>query len=198
MVMLYLIPLLTAFTGWFVNRAALWLLFHPVKPINLGFFTLQGAFPKRQPQIAEAIGKAVAQFISFDDIRTKLTDPEKISALKPVVEEHLDHFLRNKLPQAMPMISMFIGDSTITQIKTTLAAELDLLFPKLIGQFLDKAQADLNPAALVTSKIAGIASEKVEAGLREKMGGALAVMSLLGAGIGLIIGFIQLWIVLIA
>ncbi len=198
MVMLYLIPLLTAFTGWFVNRAALWLLFHPVKPLRLGLFTLQGAFPKRQPQIAEAIGKAVAQFFSFSDIRTKLTDPEKISALKPVVEEHLDHFLRNKLPQSMPMIAMFIGDSTINQIKTTLAAELDLLFPKLIGQFLDKAEADLNPAALVSSKIAGIASEKVEAALREKMGGALTAMSLLGAAIGLLIGLVQLWIVVSA
>lgn len=196
--MLYLIPLLTAFTGWFVNRAALWLLFHPVKPLRLGRFTLQGAFPKRQPEIARAIGGAVAQFVSFDDIRAKLTDPEKISALKPVVEDHLDHFLRNKLPQAMPMIAMFIGDSTINQIKTTLAAELDLLFPKLIGQFLDKAQSDLDLSAIASSKIAGIASETVEAALREKLGGALTAMGLLGAGIGLLIGLLQLWIALAA
>ncbi|WP_341838958.1 hypothetical protein [Chitinophaga caseinilytica] len=196
--MLYLIPLLTAFTGWFVNRAALWLLFRPANPLNLGLFTLQGAFPKRQQQIAQAVGNAVSQFVSFDDIRTKLTDPEKISALKPVVEEHLDHFLRNKLPQAMPMISMFIGDSTINQIKTTLAAELDLLFPKLIGQFLDKAQADLDLSAIVSNKIAGIASEKVEAGLRERMGGAFTAMGLLGAGIGLVIGLLQLWIAMAA
>ncbi|RPE05649.1 DUF445 domain-containing protein [Chitinophaga lutea] len=191
--MVYLIPILGAFTGWFVNRAALWLLFRPVQPVNLGLFTLQGAFPRQQQQLAAALGKMVAtQFFSFDNIRQKLTDPQKISAIKPVVEEHLEHFLRKKLPETMPMISMFIGDSTINQIKTTLANELDLLFPKLIGQYLDNVQNDLDLEAIVTAKVAALSSEQLEQAVHQRLGGALNKLGWLCAATGFLIGLLQL------
>lgn len=191
--MIYLIPFLAAFTGWFVNRAALWLIFRPLKPVNFGLFTLQGIFPKQQQQLGEQLGKLVAEhFFSFEDIRKKLTDPAKISAIKPQVEEHLEHFLRNKLPQAMPMIAMFIGDSTILQIKTTLANELDILFPKLIDQYLVNAQKDFDLQTIVASKIANLSSEQLELGLRTQLGSGLAKMGWMSAGIGFIIGLLQL------
>lgn len=191
--MIYLIPILGAFTGWFVNRAALWLLFHPVKPLNLGLFTLQGAFPKQQKQLGAQLGKMVAeQFFSFESIRQKLTDPAKISAIKPYVEEHLEHFLRKKLPETMPMISMFIGDSTINQIKSTLADELDLLFPKLISQYLDNVKNDLDMEAIISAKVAAVSSTQLEQGLRRQLGRGLAKMAWASAAIGFLIGLLQL------
>jgi len=196
--MIYLIPFLTAFAGWFVNRAALWLIFRPVKPLNLGLFTLQGIFPKQQQQLGEQLGKTVAtHFFSFEDIRRKLTDPQKISVIKPQVEEHLEHFLRKKLPEQMPMISMFIGDSTILQIKTTLANELDILFPKLIDQYLVNAQKDFDLQAIVAAKIAALSSEQLEQGLRSRLGGGLAKMGWMSAGIGFVIGLLQLLLLLL-
>ena len=196
--MVYLIPILGAFTGWFVNRAAFWLLFRPVQPLNLGLFTLQGAFPRQQQQLAEALGKMVAtQFFSFDNIRQKLTDPQKISAIKPVVEEHLEHFLRKKLPETMPMISMFIGDSTISQIKTTLANELDLLFPKLIGQYLDNAQKDFDLEAIVTAKVAALSSEQLQQAVYQRMGSGLSKLGWACAAIGFVVGLLQLALALI-
>ncbi|MRG43690.1 DUF445 domain-containing protein [Chitinophaga sp. SYP-B3965] len=191
--MIYLIPFLAAFTGWFVNRAALWLIFHPVKPVKLGLFTLQGIFPKQQQQLAEQLGKLVAeQFFSFEDIRRKLTDPAKISAIKPQVEEHLEHFLRKKLPEAMPMIAMFIGDSTILQIKTTLANELDILFPKLIDQYLVNAQKDFDLQSIVATKVAGLSSEQLEQGLYRQLGSGLAKIGWFSAAVGFIVGLLQL------
>lgn len=196
--MIYLIPFLAAFTGWFVNRAALWLIFRPIKPVNLGLFTLQGIFPKQQQQLAEQLGKLVAeQFFSFEDIRKKLTDPQKISAIKPQVEEHLEHFLRKKLPEAMPMIAMFIGDSTILQIKTTLANELDILFPKLIDQYLVNAQKDFDLQNIVAAKIASLSSEQLEQGLHRQLGSGLAKMGWMSAIIGFIIGLLQLLLVIL-
>lgn len=196
--LVYLIPLLGAFAGWLISRTAIWLIFHPVQPVNLGFFTLQGIFPRQQQRLGEQLGKMVSeQFFSFDDIRRKLTDPEKISAIKPLVEEHLEHFLRKKLPETMPMISMFIGDSTILQIKTTLAAELDLLFPKLIDQYLQNVKSELDLQSIVSSKIAGLSVEQVEQGLHRQLGGGLAKMGWLGAGIGFITGCIQLLLALV-
>ncbi|WP_157986611.1 DUF445 domain-containing protein [Chitinophaga alhagiae] len=195
--MLYLIPILGAFTGWLVIRAAFWLLFRPVQPVNLGLFTLQGIFPARRQQLGEQLGNMVAtQFFSFENIRGKLTDPEKISAIKPYVEEHLEHFLRKKLPETMPMISMFIGDSTILQIKTTLANELDLLFPKLISQYLDNVRNELDLRAIVSAKVAALSSEEVEQALRRQLGGGLSKIGWAGAALGFIIGLLQMLLAL--
>lgn len=189
MLSLLLPPLFCAFTGWLVNRVAVWMIFHPVRPLNLGLFRLHGIFPSQQKKLGEELGKMVAeQFFSFDDISRKLTDPAKISAIKPYVEEHLEQFLRVKLPQTMPMIAMFIGDSTINQIKTTLADELDLLFPKLIGQYLENVKSELDLRQIVSSKIAALSAEQVEAALYSKLGGGLAKMGWMSAAIGFVVG----------
>lgn len=188
---LLFIALSCAFIGWLVNRAALWILFHPVQPVNLGFFKLQGIFPSQQHKLGAQLGKMVAeQFFSFDTISQKLTDPAKISAIKPYVEEHLEQFLRVKLPQSMPMIAMFIGDSTINQIKTTLADELDILFPKLIGQYLENVKGELDLQQIVSAKIAALSSPQVEAALREKFRNGFILMGWMSAMIGFVLGIV--------
>ncbi|MGX5816973.1 DUF445 domain-containing protein [Chitinophaga lutea] len=182
---LYLIPFLGAFTGWFVLRMAWRLLFYRI-------------FPARRQQIGEQLGKVVSEkFFSFDRIKAQLTDPAKITAIKPVVEEHLEHFLRHKLPEAMPMIAMFIGDSTINQIKTTLANELDLLFPKLISQYLDKAQSDLDVPALISRKVSEVSGETLERELRARLGNGWAKAGWAAAGVGFLIGLLQLGLALL-
>lgn len=192
---LYFIPLLGAFIGWLTNWATIRLLFRPRKPINLGFVKLQGIFPKYQQQWAAQIGNMVAtQFFSFDAIRTKLTDPAQIKAILPVVEVHLDKFLREKLPVAMPVLAMFIGDSTVGQIKKVLVDELDSLFPIIIGQYVDNIERDLNIEQIVSNKISTVSAAELENVLHTKLRKPLMAMQLLGAFIGLIIGLVQLWL----
>ena len=55
------LPFIAAGIGWFTNYLAIKMLFHPREPINLGFYTLQGIFPKRQKVLAEKLGKVVSQ-----------------------------------------------------------------------------------------------------------------------------------------
>lgn len=189
----YLIPFISAFIGWFTNWIAIKMLFHPKMPMKIGPFVLQGIFPKRQRQFAEKLGKLVAdELLSFDDIRAKLTDPEKIKNIIPMVEEHLEHFLRNKLPQAMPVLAMFIGDSTINQIKTVLVAELDSLFPKMIDQYLQNTQSELDLERIVTDKVSNFSSDKLEQILQGIMSREFRFVEIIGGVLGFVIGLIQL------
>ena len=50
---LILIPIISALIGWLTNWVAIRMLFHPRKPILIGNFKLQGLIPRRQPDIAE-------------------------------------------------------------------------------------------------------------------------------------------------
>ncbi|MBS0031501.1 DUF445 domain-containing protein [Chitinophaga sp. 22321] len=193
--MIFFLPLIAAIVGWLLNSLAVALLFRPYTPVRLGFFTIQGIFPKRQAQLANNLGALVGkQLFSFDDIKSKLTDPEKIKNIIPLVEAHLDTFLREKLPKAMPVLSMFIGDSIVNQIKTHLVAELDTLFPLMIGQYLDNVQQELDLEKIVSQKIAGISSDKLEAITNNLLGKELQGFRLLGAISGLITGLIAMGI----
>jgi len=190
---IYLIPFISAFIGWFTNWIAIKMLFHPRQPMNLGFMTLQGIFPKRQRQFAEKLGKLVAdELLSFDDIREKLTDPEKIKNIIPLVEGHLEHFLRVKLPDAMPVLSMFIGDSTIKQIKDVLVKELDTLFPMMIAQYLDNVKDELDLEKIVTDKVAAFSSDKLEQILQGIMAREFRFVEIIGGVLGFVIGLLQL------
>lgn len=188
--MIFFLPLIAAFIGWLLNSLAVTLLFRPYKPVKLGFITLQGLFPKKQPQLARSIGTLVAQQFSFDDIKSKMTDPEKIKKIIPLVEAHLDSFLRERLPKAMPVLSMFIGDSIVNQIKTHLVAELDTLFPVLISQYLDNVEQDLHLEEIISQKITSISAAQLESITHHLLSRELRSFKLLGAISGLITGFI--------
>ena len=179
--MIFFLPLIAAFIGWLLNSIAVTLLFRPYAPVKLGFITLQGLFPKKQTQLAHSIGILVAQQFSFEDIKSKMTDPEKIRKIIPLVEAHLDSFLRERLPKAMPVLSMFIGDSIVNQIKTHLVAELDTLFPVLISQYLDNVEQDLNLEEMISAKIAGISAAQLETTTHTLLSRELKNFKLLGA-----------------
>jgi uncharacterized membrane protein YheB (UPF0754 family) len=58
---LILIPLISAFIGWFTNWIAIKMLFHPKEPKKILGITFHGIFPKRQQQFAEKLGKLVSE-----------------------------------------------------------------------------------------------------------------------------------------
>ena len=114
---LILIPIISAFIGWFANWLAIKMLFHPRKPKKILWFTLHGIFPKKQHQFAEKLGKLLSEeLISFSDIKEKVIHPGNVQKIMPLVEEHIEQFLRVKLPKEMPVIGMFIGDKTIISV----------------------------------------------------------------------------------
>src|ERR1700741_3380918 len=115
---LLLIPVISAFIGWITNWVAIKMLFHPRYPKKILGITFHGIFPKRKQQFAEKLGKLVsAEFLSYPDIEQKISDPENLKKIMPMIEKHVDDFLRTRLSDEMPVISMFIGDKTINNLK---------------------------------------------------------------------------------
>ena len=47
----------------------------------------------------------------------------------PMIEDHVDEFLRHKLGKEMPCLSLFIGDKTIKHSKWIFMQELEDAFP---------------------------------------------------------------------
>ncbi len=193
--MIYLIPVISAFIGWVTNLIAIKMLFHPRKPLRLGLFTLQGIFPKRQQQFAEKLGKLVAEeLLSFEDISDKLTDPGKIRALLPEIATRIEEFLRYKLPDSMPVLSMFIGDSTIQKIKDVFVGEMEDMLPRLIRQYVESHRAELDLEKIVVDKVAAFSSDKLEDILNGIMKKEFRFVEIIGGVLGFLIGIIEILI----
>ena len=195
-VMSCILPLLaSAFTGWLVIWLLIKILFRPVKPISIAGFRFQGILPAGQQAIAEKIGKLVSsQLFSFSALQEKVTDPENFNKLKPEIETHIDSFLRVRLKDTFPMLSMLIGDKTINQLKGAFLLELESLFPVLMKSYLTRLEADINIEEQVTQKIAGFSISQAEEMLNRSAGKQLLKLQLFGAFTGLLTGVIHIFI----
>jgi uncharacterized membrane protein YheB (UPF0754 family) len=194
----YTIPFISAFIHWLTIWMALKLLFHPRQPKKVLGFTLQGIFPKRQRQIAESLGRIVGQeLLSFGDIEKAITDPQNVQRILPLVEEHIDHFLRNKLKETMPMIAMFIGDKTINQLKTVFMKELEELFPIIMRNYVTHLRDDLDLEKMVVEKIAGFSNDRLETMLNEFLTKEFRFVEVIGAALGFLIGLLQIGMTLL-
>jgi uncharacterized membrane protein YheB (UPF0754 family) len=196
---LYTVPFISAFIHWLMIRLALKLLFHPRHPRRIFGFRLQGVFPKRKRQIAESLGRIVGQqLLSLGDIEKTIADPENVRRILPLVEEHIDHFLRHKLKETMPMISMFIGEKTIGQLKAVFMEELEALFPVVMRSYVTHLRDDLDLERILVEKIAGFPNDRLEAMLKGFLTKEFRFVEVIGAVWGFFIGLLQIWITVLA
>lgn len=194
---LILIPIISAFIGYFTNWIAIKMLFHPREPFRFLGMTIQGIFPKRQQQFGEKLGKLVSdEFLSFKDIEQKITSPSNLEKILPVVEQHIDSFLHDKLPKSFPMLSMFIGEKTISTLKTAFLEELTELFPILMHQYVNTLQKELDLEHIVEQKVREFSSDKLENILYQIMAKEFRFVEVLGGVVGFVIGVIQVLITL--
>ena len=116
----FLIPILVGAFGWCLVWA-------------------MAVVPFKWPYLAD---KWVGQ-IDLTKIIPQLTENDSFEAMRPVINDKLDDFFRHKLSAKLPMISMFIGDKTIEELKAVFMDELALLFPILINAFSENLNKDL-------------------------------------------------------
>lgn len=187
-----LFPVVCAFIGWVTNWLAIKMLFHPKTPKKIVGITFQGIFPKRQQKFAEKLGKLVSEeFLSFDDIEAKISNPENLSKIMPIIESHMDDFLRNKLKDEMPVINMFLGEKTIDNLKTIFMKEIATLMPIVMKQYAANLKTELDLEQIVITKVAAFSSDKLEEVLYQIMSKEFRFVEIIGAVIGFLIGSMQ-------
>ena len=107
------------------------------------------------------------------------------------IEAHIDDFLRNKLKDEMPVISMFIGDKTIGNLKTMFMKEIETLLPIVMKQYAANLKTELDLEQIVITKVAAFSSDKLEEVLYQIMSKEFRFVEIIGAVIGFLIGSLQ-------
>lgn len=89
------------------------------------------------------------------------------------------------------MLSMFIGDKTITQLKDAFLMELESLFPILMKSYMTKLEKDLDLEKIVTEKVASFSSGKLEDILNQITKKEFQFLEVIGGVFGFLIGLVQ-------
>ena len=105
----------------------------------------------------------------------------------PIVETHVDDFLRNKLKEKMPMIGMFIGEKTIGNLKEVFLKEIEDLFPQVLTQFTSNLRNQVDVEKMIATKITAVSAKQWGKTLLP----ALKYFQLAGGVTGFIIGLIN-------
>lgn len=188
MSILLLLILIGTLTGWLVMSAGLW-------------FVFKVTLPKKKAALDTSLSKYIAErFISFDEIEQKLINLESFQKILPLIETHIDEFLRHKLGKSMPMLSMFIGDKTISQLKAVFMQELEELFPTVMKNYFGRLQQEVDIEDVLHAKLAAIPPQRIEADVKKLLAPEWRKLKMMGAITGLvtslvlcIIGWIMLF-----
>ena len=196
--LIYLIPLFAAFIGWFISWGIIKILFQPINPTTFLGFKVQGIFPKYQKFIAIQLATIISKEVfSLSDISSKISSPSSIEKIIPFVDEKVDHFLRVKLAEKMPMISMFIGEATMAELKSVFMEELQILFPELMQHYTSGMIAEYNVERMIETKILNINPTEAEQTFKLLFAIPLNNFIKLSTLFGFLIGVIQLLLVIL-
>ena len=130
---IFLIPILTGLFGWMLIWLLAKSLFFPTKAIKIGGFSWESN-----------LSRIINQF-PFELLIPNETDNEtSFKAMQPLMEEKLDFFFNHTIKDKLPMMSMFIGEKTVAQLKSVFLEELAGIFPQLIGQFAQNTKMNIS------------------------------------------------------
>ncbi|HAO47416.1 MAG TPA: hypothetical protein DCQ97_10855 [Chitinophagaceae bacterium] len=192
-----LLVVFSGITGWLVIRIVLFITFRPQNLVRVWGIKLQGFLPKNQPEIAKELGALVGrEIISFPVIKQKASDPALFEKMKPEIEQHIDHFLRERLKDSFPMLAMFIGDKTINQLKSAFLQELESLFPAVMNSYLTNLESGIDPGSMIGEKLASFPIQPAAILLNKTARKLFTCLQWLGFGAGFLLGLVQVLIFL--
>ena len=146
---LYLLPILSALLAGLCIRIA-------------GTVLFKSILPRRRDRLVDKIAETIASRFSFEGIKERITDPGSVKHIMPVVEDHIDHFLRHKLKEKMPMIGMLIGDKTINSLKEVFLKEIEELFPAVLSKFAGNLEKEFDLRKTIHEKLSSIPLGRIQ------------------------------------
>lgn len=181
---LYLLPLVAALLGWLSNYLLL-------------RYILGKALPAKAPALAAQAGRYLSgKVLHMDTLAVTLADPAKLEEVKPLIEHHIDIFLKEKIKEKMPAVAMFIGEKTMDMMKRSLMDEIDVMLPELVGKYLGNLGDKLDIEKRVQERVQALPEGQIAALLRRHLGRERMLFSLYGALTGFVIGILMLAMVL--
>lgn len=186
--------LISTFIGYITNVVAVKMLFWPRRPINLGFYVVQGVLPKRQAQIATSLGELVdKELLSMDDVLERINTPEIQGKMVSKISEVMKNRLGELLPRIIPGRLIQIIADTLDKI---MRQEADHLIDQFFTSGREYLTEEIQVSKIVEEKVNAYDLDQLEAMIKGISAPELTFIEVLGGVMGFIIGLVQVAIIL--
>src|SRR6266487_4968201 len=160
---LFLTSIIPAVACWFLIKIFIKYFFRPLQPVKILGVNFWAILPRNKEFIVKSLSQIISkELLNANMLKEKLTDPEILKKAIPAIETHIDNFLNIKLKEAIPVISMFIGDRITKQLKDLFMKELEELFPSIMSQFISDLSQSKKLEDEIVVKLNGIQIETIE------------------------------------
>ncbi|MFW6285779.1 MAG: DUF445 domain-containing protein [Nanoarchaeota archaeon] len=191
LILILMIPIISAFIGWLTNFIAIKSLFRPVEKINILGVKFQGLIPKRKRDLAVNISEVVEEyFLSHEDIKESLEKPSNINKIKRKILPILESKILEKIPLMFQVIAKPI-------IKKTLESEIDSVILKINDEIINHAFEVIDIKKIIVDKIKDYDIDELERITYKIAKKELKHIEYLGAIIGFILGLTQVFIAIL-
>ncbi len=172
-------PVLYAVHGWGATWCAIWLLFHPYKPITMLGYQLPltpGIFPKRRSKLAQAVASTITEtLLTPADIKaqaeTLVTEANIYKSIDMFVDSVLKEFrdttklhrLASDIAEISPTLLVHLVTSTLDSLEQGKDHKIADITEKIFDQVILTARINLDQANEIAARIieAFLTPEKV-------------------------------------
>lgn len=187
--MLYIVmAAIGALIGWGTNMVAIWLLFHPYRPVRLGPWQLQGLLPRRQADIARNVGQAIEkELLTATDLAEQMENPEICQQLLMMVSKLTEQEVVQRLPRYLPLP---LRNYLVNYLTGWTNAKSRELVDKLIRSITTNL-SQLDIGSLIQCRLNSLPLQELEALSWELAGRELRYIEYAGGVLGGVIGLLQ-------
>lgn len=184
-----LLPGVGALIGYATNWLAIKMLFHPRQPR----WGLQGLLPRRQADLADSVGRIVAEDILHPDLLLSKLDEVDLS---PAFSRLADRALERKVDdlRKIPLIGAFITPERLGSIRNALVDELEKSQPAIIGELKSMVRERIDVHSMVRERLESIDLAELESLVQRVAAREFRAIEAWGAILGTVIGLVQVLI----
>ena len=118
----WVLPVAGVFVGYFTNWLALKMIFRPMKPHEVGPFTIQGLFIRRQDEASETYASIVAEeVINLRNVARNLLEGPNADRTRKMIADELREAVDDSMGLAAPLLRFTTGPRQYDAIREDIA-----------------------------------------------------------------------------
>lgn len=191
----WLLPLAGGLVGYITNFLALKLIFSPVKPIRFGPWTIQGLFLKRQNEVAKVYAALVSErILNTRNIFENILYGKNRDKLLNIITRHVETAVEEQISNYPILKAATSGTGRLAKAKNIADFYFINHFPVIIHKISNYAEHALDLQNTFENRMGSLSSKEFQGFLRPVFQEDEWKLILVGAILGAIAGFVQLWL----
>ncbi len=120
----WLLPILGVLVGYVTNWVALWMIYEPPQPRKVGPFTVWGLFIRRQPEVADAYARIVAdEILTMENFGHELLEGPRADRTRNLIETAMRPAVDRATGRARAAVRVAVGGEEYDRISQSFAVE---------------------------------------------------------------------------